>query len=294
MIWEDLLRAMATLCLTVALAAAVAAAILLVKEELSDRLGSEIRSKSGRKTGLLALLAVGVWIMVIGQNVSAAEAGGGSTSEIAAETEPGSDAAATEAAPTGMTESAPAGMTDASPAGTTEVAPAGTTETAPAGTTEASTAGTTQAAAAGTNEQAEPVEPEPVDTMAPTVDIQLTKEAAEDEQGNVYCRADNAGLRIVIEEDRKEDSSLANYRITVTDREGNEFLREMPADGDPRRIEEEISTEEVAALADGPISVHAEAVDTAGNREEKLYFGHDQPQAHRGDQPAHRESGRCR
>ena len=76
MIWEDLLRAMATLCLTVALAAAVAAAILLVKEELSDRVGSEIGSKSGRKTGLLALLAVGVWIMVIGQNVSAAEAGG--------------------------------------------------------------------------------------------------------------------------------------------------------------------------------------------------------------------------
>ena len=271
MIWEDLLRAMATLCLTVALAAAVAAAILLVKEELSDRLGSEIRSKSGRKTGLLALLAVGVWIMVIGQNVSAAEAGGGSTSEIAAEAEPGSDAGATEAAPTGMTESASAGATEAATTGTTEAAPAGTTDAAPEGTTEASTAGTTQAAAAGTNEQAEPVEPEPVDTMAPTVDIQLTKEAAEDEQGNVYCRADNAGLRIVIEEDREEDSGLANYRITVTDREGNEFLREMPADGDPRRIEEEISTEEVAALADGPISVHAEAVDTAGNREEKEF-----------------------
>ena len=275
MMWEDLLRAMATLCLTAALAAAAAAAILLVKEDLSDRLGNEFRPGSGRKTGLLTLLAVGVWIMVIGQNVTAAEAGSGSaseiaavagrgsTSEIAAETEPGSAAGATEAASTGATETAPAATTEAAPAGATEAPPSGATEAAPAATTGATVA--------GTNEQAEPVEPEPVDHMAPAVDIQLTEEAFTDEKGNVYCRADNAGLQITFEESGEEDSGLSECRITVTDSKRNELRREVPVDGQPRRITEEIGTEEVAALADGLITVRAEAVDEAGNREEKEF-----------------------
>ena len=106
-IWGETSRIIAILCLTTALAAVTAAVILLVHEDLTERLGDRVKKGVGRKTGILALVAAGVWILVIGQSVAAAEvpveysgtaatenstSGAGSTSnEIAPEVEPGTE-----------------------------------------------------------------------------------------------------------------------------------------------------------------------------------------------------------
>ena len=80
---EDICRVMACLCLTAALAAAVAAAILLVREELADRVKEELKSKYSRRIGLLVLFTVCVWLLIIGQNASAAEAAGAGETVVA-------------------------------------------------------------------------------------------------------------------------------------------------------------------------------------------------------------------
>ena len=72
-IWGETGRIIAILCLTTALAAVTAAVILLVHEDLTERLSDRVKRGIGRKTGILALVAVGVWILVIGQSVAAAE-----------------------------------------------------------------------------------------------------------------------------------------------------------------------------------------------------------------------------
>ena len=78
---------MAALFMITALAGAAAAVILLVRARLYERLAGEAGAKY-RKTGILALIAVCVWIMVIGQSAAAAEAG--STRQGASEEETGS------------------------------------------------------------------------------------------------------------------------------------------------------------------------------------------------------------
>ena len=71
--WEEISRIMAILCLVTAGAACVAAGILLVREELTGKLWETLKSESGRRTGILVIVAAGVWILVIGHSVSAAE-----------------------------------------------------------------------------------------------------------------------------------------------------------------------------------------------------------------------------
>ena len=70
-IWGETSRIIVILCLTTALAAVTAAVILLVHEDLTERLSDRVKRGIGRKTGILALVAAGVWILVIGQSVAA-------------------------------------------------------------------------------------------------------------------------------------------------------------------------------------------------------------------------------
>ena len=72
-IWGETGRIMAALCLITALAAVTAALILLVHEDLTERLSGRVKKGIGKKTGILALTAAGVWILVLGQSVTAAE-----------------------------------------------------------------------------------------------------------------------------------------------------------------------------------------------------------------------------
>ena len=85
--WKQICGIMAALFMITALAGAAAAVILLVRARLYERLAGEAGAKY-RKTGILALIAVCVWIMVIGQSAAAAEAG--STRQGASEEETGS------------------------------------------------------------------------------------------------------------------------------------------------------------------------------------------------------------
>ena len=71
--WKQICGIMAALFMITALAGAAAAVILLVRARLYERLAGEAGAKY-RKTGILALIAVCVWIMVIGQSAAAAEA----------------------------------------------------------------------------------------------------------------------------------------------------------------------------------------------------------------------------
>ena len=103
--WEEISRVMAVLCLITALAAVTAAGILFVREKLSERTDSR-RSAGGRRAGIIAALAVGVWLLVLGRSASAAETG----------------SAPAEQAGEGGTESESAASGDTSGAGT-ETAP---------------------------------------------------------------------------------------------------------------------------------------------------------------------------
>ena len=278
---EDVCRVMAGLCLAAALAAAAAAVILLVREGLAGRLRDELKSKYRRRIGLLVLFTVCVWLLVIGQNASAAEA------VPAAET-------GVETASAGETnaEMAAAGETDAEAAPAEE--PGG--EGQPQEPSEAQETSKTSEPSGQEDpsvpqdptEPQDPPEPQdqpaPQDLQAPNVFIEMTDEVNEDEEGNVYCRADNAGVRIVIEENREEDTGTAVYRVVITDREGTEIRRDWqnagetdPEQQEPQpqgrlgRITERIETEEIAALADGVITVRATAEDAAGNRRERAF-----------------------
>ena len=280
--WEEICRAMAALCLGLTLATVAGAVVLLVREGLADKLRNALLSKHSRRVSLLAVLAVGVWILVIGQNVSAAEAPEISATEATALEIEVAESDATEAA---------AAEIETIEEGTTEAA---TTETE-AATTEIADTDATEAAAIEPETPENPEIPEdpetpdepqqPEDPYAPTIQFQMTEEVSEDAEGNIYCRSDNAGICIVFEESREEDSGITAYRVVVTDCKGNEIRREWenpetepaenpsedPGEQQDNRIERKeklISTEEIAALSDGMITVKAEAEDAAGNRGE--------------------------
>ena len=221
-IWGETSRIIAILCLTTALAAVTAAVILLVHEDLTERLSDRVKRGSGRKTGILALVAAGVWILVIGQSVAAAEvpvensmSGTGSTSnEIAQETEPG-----TEPNPDPGTEPEP-----------------------------------------------DPgIDPEP-DEDPPEISIQMMAELAAQDDGRIYCRADNAGIRISLADDRERDTGIVSCRIVAADTAGKEIRIENAMDSAVKQETAiEIDAEKIAELSDGLIRVTAEASDEEGN-----------------------------
>ena len=209
LVWGEICRVMAALCLVTALAAAASAGILLVREKLTERLSGEWASGSGRRTMILTAAAVCIWILVIGQSAFAAEV---------------------------------------------------PEETASGGTTVPSGRET---------EFAAPIEPGERDEQPPVITIEMEESAGRDSEGIVYCRNDNAGIRITIGEDGEEDSGIASYLVVVTDPEGNEIRREGKSAG--KEIVLVIDTEEIAAFEDGTILVRAEAADEAGNTETAGY-----------------------
>ena len=174
-IWEEISRVMAILCLVTAGAAFVAAGILLVREELTGRLLETLKTETGRRKGILVLAAAGVWILVIGHGVSAAEvpqaertastaagslagtsAAGSKVEAAAGETKAGAagekaqaDASEAEAGAAGAAAQADAGEVKAGAAGATAQAAASEAEASAASEKEASAAGGTEASAAG-------------------------------------------------------------------------------------------------------------------------------------------------
>lgn len=256
--WEEISRVMAVLCLITAGAAIVAAGILVLREKLGGRLRSTLKSDAGRRKGILLLAAAGVWILVIGKSVSAAEAPAAEVSV----TDDGANAASSSEA--------------AEPA--------------------------EQAGAAGTNETVEKApeeepgseeDPPVPDEKVPIVSIQMTEETKEDEEGLIYCRQDNAGIRVRFTDDREGDTGIISYQIVIEDSQGRQIRREYSTDaaaeagGEPEvpsgEAEEEatqeaqageaslgiaVGTEEIAELADGMIHVSAVAADAAGNEGE--------------------------
>ena len=226
-IWGETSRIVEILCLITALAAVTAAVILLVHEDLTERLGDRVKRGIGRRTGILALIAAGVWILVLGQSVTAAEvptnnmesgtSGTGSTShEIAPEVEPG-------------TEPDP------------EVDPNPDPGTDP--------------------------EPEPVpDEVPPEVSIRVMEEIAEQEDGLIYCKADNAGIRVSMSDNREEDTGIVFYCIVVADSAGKEIrIENAPESATKQETVIEIGAEKITGLSDGLILVTAEAADEEGN-----------------------------
>ena len=213
-IWGETSRIIVILCLTTALAAVTAAVILLVHEDLTERLSDRVKRGIGRKTGILALVAAGVWILVIGQSVAAAEvpvensmSGTGSTSnEIALETEPGTD------------------------------------PTPDPG-----------------------IDPEP-DEDPPEISIQMLTEIESQDDGRIYCRADNAGIRISLADDRERDTGIVSCSIVAADTAGKEIRIENAMDSAVKQETAiEIDAEKIAELSDGLIRVTAEASDEEGN-----------------------------
>lgn len=259
-VWGEISGVMAVLCLITALAAVTAAAILLIREKMTGRLWSAMKSglrkgagkvrklfanetniaEISRKNSLtvkkviLLLAAAGVWILVIGRSVSAAETVQGaeiaSTAETAPEAEP---ASAVETAPeveiVSEAEVPASGRTDsaAENAGATGSA-TGATNSA-AGATESATGATTAAPA----EEEEPMEEPPADETAPLINIQMTEETNEDEEGLAYCRADNAGIRVRFVDDRENDSGIVSYSVVMEDSEGAQIRRESNAGSAP-------------------------------------------------------------
>ena len=154
-IWEEISRVMAILCLVTAGAAFVAAGILLVREELTGRLLETLKTETGRRKGILVLAAAGVWILVIGHGVSAAEVpqaermastAAGSLAGISATagSESGTSAAGSEAeTAAGETKAGAAGAKAQADAGEAEAGAAGAAAQADAGEVEAGAAGVT-------------------------------------------------------------------------------------------------------------------------------------------------------
>ena len=62
-IWGEISKVMAALCLVTALAAAVSAAILLLREKLITRLSGEWAKESGRRTIILTAVAALIWLI---------------------------------------------------------------------------------------------------------------------------------------------------------------------------------------------------------------------------------------
>ena len=257
--WEEISRVMAVLCLITAGAAIVAAGILVLREELGGRLRSTLKSEAGRRKGILLLAAAGVWILVIGKSVSAAEV---PAAEVPVTDDGANAASSSEAAK--PTEQAGA-------AGTNETA----TEKAPE------------------EEPGSEEDPPVPDEKAPIVSIQMTEETKEDEDGLIYCRQDNAGIRVRVTDGGEGDTGIISYQIVIEDSQGRQIRREYSTDAaaeaggeseapSSEAKEEEtmeahageaslgitIGTEEIAELADGMIHVSAVAADAAGNEGE--------------------------
>ena len=275
--WEQVCRVMAALFMVTSLAAAAAALILLIRENLAERLGRECGDRYIRRLGLLAVLAVGVWILVIGQSARAAE---NTNRPGAGSTQPGPEPAdsAEKYDPERAAEAEP-------PAGTGEGAvqpPAGTGESAGEGTDQppAGTGEGTDQPPAGAGEGAgegATLPPEPVieDTRAPSVEIRMAEEVNRDSSGIANCRRDNAGVAVTFLDEREDDLGIRSYKVTVSDAAGKEIVREWyrgKGQESPGRVELAVETEEVAELSDGKIRVTAQAEDEAGNKEEGEYF----------------------
>ena len=337
--WEDISRVMAVLCLVTAGAAFVAAGILLVREELTGRLWDTLKSEAGKRKGILILAAAGVWILVIGRSVSAAEVTqAGSTTSTAASTEAGTESESSPGLTSGpgpedMSEPAPGDMSEAAAEGISETAVATAAEST--SEAESATAGGSEAGGpeadgpeSGGSEADDPeaeksaegsdtaeaasegkteADLEISDEESPAVAIMMTEETNEDEEGLIFCRKDNAGIRIRFVDDREGDTGIISYRVVVEDSEGREIRRESSgessegtegesaanaqgspaegADGSPTEDTEGesepsagefslgivIGTEEIAQLADGTINVTAWAVDAAGNEGEARF-----------------------
>lgn len=259
LIWGEICRVMATICLITALAAATAAGILLAKEKLAGRLIREWKEKTGKRTGFLVLAALLVWILVLGQNAAAAEApedgetaGAGSTAGGIAvtgdpETEDRGDREAGKDAPINTEIALPE-----EPGREHSADPEETEKPAEQGESE---------------EPADSEEPEPQDGSAPAIAIEMTGDVNRDDEGTVYCRADNAGVRVTASEEGEEEPGIETLKVSLTDIAGNVISKEAAGKKD-LMAELAVSTEEAAALADGTIQVKAEAVDAEGNRSE--------------------------
>ena len=232
-IWGETGRIIAILCLTTALAAVTAAVILLVHEDLTERLSDRVKRGIGRKTGILALVAAGVWILVIGQSVAAAEVPA-ENSGTAAQGNNGTAVSECSTSGTGSTSN--------------EIAP----EVEP-----------------GTEPDPGIVpEPEP-DEEPPLISICMKEEIAEQEDGLIYCREDNAGIRISLMDDRENDTGIVSYCIILADSAGKEIRIDNTPDSAVRQETViEIGAEKTAKLSDGLIRVTAEAADEEGNRGE--------------------------
>ena len=194
--WEEISRVMAVLCLITAGAAIVAAGILVLREELGGRLRSTLKSEAGRRKGILLLAAAGVWILVIGKSVSAAEV---PAAEVPVTDDGANAASSSEAAK--PTEQAGA-------AGTNETA----TEKAPE------------------EEPGSEEDPPVPDEKAPIVSIQMTEETKEDEDGLIYCRQDNAGIRVRVTDGGEGDTGIISYQIVIEDSQGRQIRREYSTD----------------------------------------------------------------
>ena len=233
-IWGETGRIMAALCLITALAAVTAALILLVHEDLTERLSGRVKKGIGKKTGILALTAAGVWILVLGQSVTAAELPAeNSGAAVSGNLENG--------AVDGEGSSAGAGSTSR------EIAP----EVEPGSV------------------------PDPIpDENPPEITIQMSEEIAGDENGLIYCRADNAGFLVTLADDREGDLGIVSYSIVMADSAGMEIRIENDWE-DPLKQETviEVGAEKTAELSDGLIRVTAEAADAEGNHgESELSF----------------------
>ena len=301
-IWGVISKVMAVLCLVTALAAAVAAGILLIREKLIARLSGEWAQKSGRRTMILTAVAALIWILVIGKSAYAAEMpmgyGRGDRmpregtkeesatesatgpirmegepsveTEHAAPVEPGSDGGpieSGESSGSGKTtesgKSSGSGKTTENGETAAEGETSGSGESAAEGETSGGgeTAGQGQTTGGG--------EPANLDLQAPVISIEMDASAGRDSEGVVYCRGDNAGIRVRIAEGREFDSGISSYQVCVSDPEGNEIHREGVSAGNEVLVI--LDAEEVASLEDGIIQVEAEAADEAGNQESVTY-----------------------
>lgn len=259
-IWGEISKVMAALCLVTALAAAVSAAILLLREKLITRLSGEWAKESGRRTIILTAVAALIWLLVIGQSAHAAEIpmGAGSVARMARKETKEETASEGATAPIRMEGEPSADTEHAAP-----VEPESSGEPAGQGQT---TGGE---------------EPENLDLRAPVISIEMDASAGRDSEGMAYCRGDNAGIRIKMAEGRENDAGISSYAVVVTDSQGNTLRREgTDAEGNAPHSEGtdrenevvlSIDTQEVAALSDGDILVVAEATDKAGNKETVEY-----------------------
>ena len=242
LIWEEICKVMSALCFVTALAAAVSAGILLIREKLTERLSGEWAAGSGRRTMILTAAVVCIWILVIGQSAFAAEVPEETASE-------------------GVTAPSRSETEFAAP-----IEPGDGDGQAPMEPGDDNRRGQNES---GNGDDQEPEEPGDRDEQPPVITIEMEESAGRDSEGIVYCRNDNAGIRVTIKEDREEDSRIASYQAVVTDPEGNEIRREGISAG--KEIVLVIDTEEIAAFVDGLVLIRVEASDEAGNAENVEY-----------------------